>query len=133
MKKLLSKIKENNRLIKEIDSNEFSKGVILKVTLFTLLFGIIVALPFVLIFVELLKQFSPVVWFFYVVLVLIFICVILFIPFCMMIYYTVLKNYSKKEEIEKINTKLVFLGELLNPIYLILGIGVVLILFYFLG
>ena len=133
MKKLFSKIKENNNLIKEMDVNEFSKGTITKVTLFTLLFGIVIAVPFVLVFIELLKQFSPVIWFFYVILALIFVCVMLFIPFCMMIYYTVLKNYSEREEIGKINTKLVFLGELLNPLYLILGIGVVLILLLFLG
>lgn len=131
MKKLFGKIKENNEIIDKVDYKEISKNIKFKTIFFTILISLIIALPNVLIFVELFKQFPPVVWVYYLIAILAIITILVFISLCNLIYYNLLKNYVEKEEVQKIDLKYVFLGELLNPIYLIVLVVSFAILTYF--
>lgn len=131
MKKLFGKIKENNEIIDKLDYKEISKNIKFKTIFFTILISLIIALPNVLIFVELFKQFPPVVWIYYLIAILAIITILVFISLCNLIYYNLLKNYVEKEEVQKIDLKYVFLGELLNPIYLIVLVVSFAILTYF--
>lgn len=131
MKKLFGKIKENNEKIDKVDYKEISKNIKFKTIFFTILISLIIALPNVLIFVELFKQFPPVVWVYYLIAILAIITILVFISLCNLIYYNLLKNYVEKEEVQKIDLKYVFLGELLNPIYLIVLVVSFAILTYF--
>lgn len=131
MKKLFGKIKENNETIDKVDYKEISKNIKFKTIFFTILISLIIALPNVLIFVELFKQFPPVVWVYYLIAILAIITILVFISLCNLIYYNLLKNYVEKEEVQKIDLKYVFLGELLNPIYLIVLVVSFAILTYF--
>lgn len=131
MKKLFGKIKENNEIIDKVDYKEISKNIKFKTIFFTIFISLIIALPNVLIFVELFKQFPPVVWVYYLIAILAIITILVFISLCNLIYYNLLKNYVEKEEVQKIDLKYVFLGELLNPIYLIVLVVSFAILTYF--
>ena len=131
MKKLFSKIKENNEIIEVIDFKEISKSIKTKIVLYTLLISLIIAFPILLIFIELFKQFSPITFIYYIIVILAVISICVFISLCNLIYFNLLKNYVEKEEVQKIDLKYVFLGELLNPLYLIVCIIAFSVLTYF--
>ena len=103
MKKLFGKIKENNEIIDKVDYKEISKNIKFKTIFFTIFISLIIALPNVLIFVELFKQFPPVVWVYYLIAILAIITILVFISLCNLIYYNLLKNYVEKEEVQKID------------------------------
>ena len=84
-----------------------------------------------LIFIELFKQFSPITFIYYIIVILAIISICVFISLCNLIYFNLLKNYVEKEEVQKIDLKYVFLGELLNPLYLIVCIIAFSVLTYF--
>lgn len=131
MKKLFSKIKENNEIIEVINFNEISKSIKTKIVLYTLLISLIIALPILLVFIELFKQFAPITFIYYIIVILAVISICVFISLCNLIYFNLLKNYVEKEEVQKIDLKYVFLGELLNPLYLIVCIIAFSVLTYF--
>ena len=131
MKKLLSKIKENNQIIDLIDYSSISNSIKFKTIFYTLLISLVLIFPILLIYIELFKQFSPISFIYYVIVALAVISICLFVAFCNLIYYNLFKNYVEKEEVQKIDLKYVFLGELLNPLYLIVCIVAFAVLTYF--
>ena len=133
MKNLFLKIKENKQLLNELSSKELGKANCIKSFVGSIILSIVALIPFALIYIELLKIYSPVLFVYHVTLVFVCLTVYLFVPFTNMLYYAILKNYTQKDEIQNLSLRYVFLGELLNPIYLIIAIIFVLVLRYFIG
>lgn len=117
MKKLFSKIKENDCLIDAIDREAIPKNIKNKTVLWTFVISLIIAFPIILIFIELFKQFPPITWVYYLICILASLSICSFIALTSSIYYNLLKNYVEKEDVQKINLKYVFLSELFNPLY----------------
>lgn len=133
MKEFFRKVKEAKVQQNEWNSKEIGKKYCVKSFLGSILISILLIIPIALIFIEILKIFSPVLFIYHITIILIGLTVYLFVPFTNMLYYAILKNYTEKEEIQKISLKYVFINELLNPFYLIFGILFVLALKYFIG
>lgn len=133
MKTFIARIKKVRASIREISFSEIGYKKVIPSLLGAILITIIAMIPFILIDVELLKQFPSIIWFYHVILAGIFISILLIVPFGTMLFYSILKNYTQKEEVQNLAIKDVFLSELLNPIYLILAVMFIAILKGFLG
>mgnify|MGYP003308948575 CR=1 FL=1 len=98
------------------------KKINIKTTLFTILFLVIIGMPFVIILGSMITVFSPVRVMYWITMV--FICILM--PTIMALSNTfniyLLKNYlEENEEIQKLNMKAIFVKDLLNPLFFILG------------
>ena len=102
---------ENNKIY-EMD---IPKKIATKSIIFSLIFTIIIALPFISLVASLLTVFSPIRIMFWVVLGLIHIFLAIVYASGSAFNIVLLKNYLETEEIKEIDTKSIFIRELFNP------------------
>ena len=119
---LVTLYKKGKDEIKRLDTLEIPKKINIKTTLFTILFLVIIGMPFVIILGSMITVFSPVRVMYWITMV--FICILM--PTIMALSNTfnvyLLKNYlEENEEIQKLNMKAIFVKDLLNPLFFILG------------
>ena len=119
---LVTLYKKGKDEIKRLDTFNIPKKITIKSTLFTILFLIIIGIPFMIIFGSMITVFSPIRVMYWITMV--FICFLM--PTIMALSSTfniyLLKNYlEENEEIQKINMKAVFVKDLLNPLSFMLG------------
>ena len=119
---LVTIYKKGKDEIKRLDTLEIPKKINIKTTLFTILFLVIIGMPFVIILGSMITVFSPVRVMYWITMV--FICILM--PTIMALSNTfniyLLKNYlEENEEIQKLNMKAIFVKDLLNPLFFILG------------
>ena len=133
MKELFKKIKEVKLKQDEWNTKDVGRIKVIKAFLGAIFLTLVILFPIALIYIQILKLYSPVLFVHHITLVLICITVYLFVPFTNMLFYAILKNYTEKEEIQKISLKYTFINELLNPFYLIIAILFVLVIKYFIG
>ena len=117
--------------LKKVEKLKVSKKISTKTTLFTTLFTIIIGLPFITIFGSLITVFSPVRFMYWVTLGLICIMLSIIMGLSAVFNIYLLKNYLEEEkELQEINSKAIFVKELLNPISWILGIIICFVICY---
>ena len=118
--KIIDLYKNGKEEIKRIENLKTSKKLSFKTALFTTLFTIIMAIPFIIISSSLITIYSPIRVMFWVT-ICIGLPLIMSISAVFNIY--LLNNYLEEaEELQKINYKAIFIKELLNPVSWILGI-----------
>ena len=94
MKKLFSKIKETKAILDMISKDKIAKRASIKSILFATILMLMIILPFVLVLVELFKQFSLIIPFTYFLLFLVFVLSMLFPMLYMTLYFELLKSHS---------------------------------------
>lgn len=132
MKKLFSKIKETKAILDTISKDKIAKRASIKSILFAAMLMLMIILPFVLVLVELFKQFSLIIPFTYFLLFLVFVLSMLFPMLYMTLYFELLKNYTQIDELSKIKASDVFLSELFNPLYIFFAFVVTFIIYFIL-
>lgn len=129
--KLVDLYRNGKEELKNVEKINVSKKLSFKITLFTILFTIIIGLPFIIIFGSLITVFSPVRIMYWITMVLI--CIVLPIIMGLSAVFNIylLKNYLEEvEQLQTINYKAIFVKELLNPISLLLAIIVCVVICY---
>jgi hypothetical protein len=129
--KLVDLYRNGKEELKNVEKINVSKKLSFKITLFTILFTIIIGLPFIIIFGSLITVFSPVRIMYWITMVLI--CIVLPIIMGLSAVFNIylLKNYLEEvEQLQTINYKAIFVKELLNPISLLLAIIVCVVIGY---
>ena len=129
--KLVDLYRNGKEELKKVEKINVSKKLSFKITLFTILFTIIIGLPFIIIFGSLITVFSPVRIMYWITMVLI--CIVLPIIMGLSAVFNIylLKNYLEEvEQLQTINYKAIFVKELLNPISLLLAIIVCVVICY---
>lgn len=117
---------ENKRLL-ELD---LPKKIVSKSIIFSLIFTVIIAIPCITLIASLLTVFSPVRVMFWITLVLIYLFLAIVYASGSAFNIVLLKNYIETEEIKKIDTKSIFVSELLNPLVLLVGIILGFMIYY---
>ena len=117
---------ENKRLL-ELD---LPKKIVSKSIIFSLIFTVIIAIPCITLIASLLTVFSPVRVMFWITLVLIYLFLAIVYASGSAFNIVLLKNYIETEEIKKIDTKSIFVSELLNPFVLLVGILLGFMIYY---
>lgn len=128
---LITLYKQGKEEVRKLNSIQIPRNINIKSTLFTILFLIIIGLPFIIILGSMITVFSPVRIMYW--LTMIFICILL--PFLMALSSIfnmyLLKNYlEENEEIQKINIKAIFVKDLLNPISFFVGVIICILICY---
>ena len=129
--KLVDLYRNGKEELKTVEKINVSKKLSFKITLFTILFTIIIGLPFIIIFGNLITVFSPVRIMYWITMVLI--CIVLPIIMGLSAVFNIylLKNYLEEvEQLQTINYKAIFVKELLNPISLLLAIIICVVISY---
>ena len=129
--KLVNLYRNGKEELKNVEKINVSKKLSFKITLFTILFTIIIGLPFIIIFGSLITVFSPVRIMYWITMVLI--CIVLPIIMGLSAVFNIylLKNYLEEvEQLQTINYKAIFVKELLNPISLLLAIIICVVISY---
>ena len=129
--KLVDLYRNGKEELKTVEKINVSKKLSFKITLFTILFTIIIGLPFIIIFGSLITVFSPVRIMYWIIMVLI--CIVLPIIMGLSAVFNIylLNNYLEEvEQLQTINYKAIFVKELLNPISLLLAIIVCVVICY---
>ncbi len=129
--KLVDLYRNGKEELKNVEKINVSKKLSFKITLFTILFTIIIGLPFIIIFGSLITVFSPVRIMYWITMVLI--CIVLPIIMGLSAVFNIylLKNYLEEvEQLQTINYKAIFVKELLNPISLLLAIIICVVISY---
>ena len=129
--KLVDLYRNGKEELKNVEKINVSKKLSFKITLFTILFTIIIGLPFIIIFGSLITVFSPVRIMYWITMVLI--CIVLPIIMGLSAVFNIylLNNYLEEvEQLQTINYKAIFVKELLNPISLLLAIIVCVVICY---
>lgn len=129
--KLVDLYRNGKEELKNVEKINVSKKISFKITLFTILFTIIIGLPFIIIFGNLITVFSPVRIMYWITMVLI--CIVLPIIMGLSAVFNIylLKNYLEEvEQLQTINYKAIFVKELLNPISLLLAIIICVVISY---
>jgi hypothetical protein len=129
--KLVDLYRNGKEELKNVEKINVSKKLSFKITLFTILFTIIIGLPFIIIFGNLITVFSPVRIMYWITMVLI--CIVLPIIMGLSAVFNIylLKNYLEEvEQLQTINYKAIFVKELLNPISLLLAIIICVVISY---
>ena len=129
--KLVDLYRNGKEELKNVEKINVSKKLSFKITLFTILFTIIIGLPFIIIFGSLITVFSPVRIMYWIIMVLI--CIVLPIIMGLSAVFNIylLNNYLEEvEQLQTINYKAIFVKELLNPISLLLAIIVCVVICY---
>ena len=117
---------ENKRLLKL----DLPKKIVSKSIIFSLIFTVIIAIPCITLIASLLTVFSPVRVMFWITLVLIYLFLAIVYASGSAFNIVLLKNYIETEEIKKIDTKSIFVSELLNPLVLLVGILLGFMIYY---
>lgn len=117
---------ENKRLL-ELD---LPKKIVSKSIIFSLIFTVIIALPCIALIASLLTVFSPVRVMFWITLVLVYLLLAIVYASGSAFNVVLLKNYIETEEIKNIDTKSIFVSELLNPLVLLVGIILGFMIYY---
>ncbi|MBQ8292393.1 MAG: hypothetical protein IJX78_01145 [Bacilli bacterium] len=120
--KLLDLYKKGKTEYNKLTTLEIPKKISLKSSIFSLIFMIIICIPFILLIASFLTLFSPVRVMFWITLVLVYIFLAISYASSAAFNVTLLKNYIETEEIKQIDTKAIFVNELLNPLILIASI-----------
>lgn len=120
--KLLDLYKKGKTEYNKLTTLEIPKKISLKSSFFSLIFMIIICIPFILLIASFLTLFSPVRVMFWITLVLVYIFLAISYASSAAFNVTLLKNYIETEEIKQIDTKAIFVNELLNPLILIASI-----------
>jgi hypothetical protein len=121
--KIIDLYKNGKEEIKRIENLKTSKKLSFKTALFTTLFTIIMAIPFIIISSSLITIYSPIRVMFWVTMFFICIGLPLIMSISAVFNIYLLNNYLEEaEELQKINYKAIFIKELLNPVSWILGI-----------
>lgn len=129
MIKLINKIKQTKSSIKNLDLSNDKKAVA-KSILFSNLLYVIILIPFVLIFLELFKQYPIISPVFYILLVIVFLLLYFSLPLSQVFYIILLKNYIESDSITTIKTKDVYVMELFNIVNILVSIGFVVIIYF---
>ena len=116
---MYKKGRAENKRLQELD---LPKKVVTKSIIFSLIFTIIIALPFISLISSLITVFSPVRTMFWVTLVLIYIFLAIVYASGSVFNVVLLKNYLENLEVKEIDTKSIFISELLNPLLLLVGV-----------
>lgn len=117
---------ESNRLA-EMD---LPKKVITKSIIFSIIFTILLALPFVAIIASLLTVYSTIRSMFWVTLGLVYIFLSIVYASGSTLNVVLLKNYIETEEVLSVDTKSIFIFELLNPLMLVAGLIIGFMIYY---
>lgn len=116
---MYKKGRAENKRLQELD---LPKKVVTKSIVFSLIFTIIIALPCISLISSLITVFSPVRTMFWVTLVLIYIFLAIVYASGSVFNVVLLKNYLENLEVKEIDTKSIFISELLNPLLLLVGV-----------
>lgn len=116
---MYKKGRAENKRLQELD---LPKKVVTKSIIFSLIFTIIIALPCISLISSLITVFSPVRTMFWVTLVLIYIFLAIVYASGSVFNVVLLKNYLENLEVKEIDTKSIFISELLNPLLLLVGV-----------
>ena len=109
--KLVNLYRNGKEELKNVEKINVSKKLSFKITLFTILFTIIIGLPFIIIFGSLITVFSPVRIMYWITMVLI--CIVLPIIMGLSAVFNIylLKNYLEEvEQLQTINYKAILYG-----------------------
>lgn len=120
--KLLEMYKQGKVENNKIYEMDIPKKIATKSIIFSLIFTIIIALPFISLVASLLTVFSPIRIMFWVVLGLIHIFLAIVYASGSAFNIVLLKNYLETEEIKEIDTKSIFIRELFNPFIFLVAI-----------
>lgn len=116
--------------------NVYQKGSVIKSLLGAVLLVLLAFVPIITIIVVVLMQMTPLSWFYYVMMVVIFLCVILLVPCVVTLFQAILKNYPKRqkgpEDLQPVRLRDIFIYELINPLYWLVGVLFVVIVNYYL-
>lgn len=113
---------ENNR----ISTINLPKKLALKTLIFTILYTLIVSIPFIMIIASLLTIFSPVRFMFWITLILVYVFLAFVYASSAVFNVSLLKNYIEQEEVKNLDSKAIFVHELCNP--WIMGLAIIIIL-----
>ncbi len=116
---MYKKGRAENKRLQELD---LPKKVVTKSIIFSLIFTIIIALPCISLISSLITVFSPVRTMFWVTLVLIYIFLAIVYASGSVFNVVLLKKYLENLEVKEIDTKSIFISELLNPLLLLVGV-----------
>lgn len=109
---------------------------VVKALLGALCLAILALIPIATIVVVILMQLPPISWFYYVMMTLIFMVIILLVPCIVTLFQAILANYQlsnhETEGIEQVKLREIFIYELINPLYWLVGVLVVIIINYYL-
>lgn len=121
--------------LKKIEELEIDKKVRVKADILSYIAAIFFCIPFVLIFISLIKTNSVIMPSYYVIMALIGVSFICLAPIVVVINIEFLKvSLPDNEELQSIKCKNIYIKELLNPITIIITIvGIVLINLIFWG
>lgn len=120
--KLISLYKKGKLENKKLQEMDIPKKILTKSIIFSLIFTMIIALPCISIIASLITVFSPVRTMFWITLVLVYIFLALVYASGSAFNIVLLKNYLETDEIKLIDTKSIFIWELLNPLLLLVAI-----------
>jgi hypothetical protein len=117
--KMYKKGKSENKRLQEMD---IDKKIMTKSIIFSIIFTIIIALPCISVISSLLTVFSTIRTMFWVTLVLIYIFLAIVYAGGSAFNVVLLKNYIETEEVKSLDTKAIFVSDLLNPLILLAGL-----------
>ncbi len=121
--KLLSLYKQGKLESKLLTTINIPQKINLKTIFLTMLTTVLISLPIIFLVVSLLIVYSPVRVMFWITLIFIFMMVVLIFSFISVLNVLLLKNYLDDEELKKVDTKAIFVYELLNPWIILVGLS----------
>ena len=125
--KIYKKGKSESKRLVEMN---LPKRVVTKSIIFSIIFTILLALPFVGIIASLLTVFSTVRTMFFVTLGLVYVFLSIAYASGSAFSVVLLKNYIETEEVLSMDTKSIFIFELLNPLILVAGLIIGFMIYY---
>ncbi len=117
---LYQKGKLANKNLKEI---EVPRKINFKIYFSTIVISLVISLPMIFLFISLLTIYSPVRIMFWITLILIFLAVSIFFSLVSIVNVLLAKNYlESNEKLQNIDTKALYIYYLVNPLNILVGI-----------